>query len=123
MRGLDDLVRQGKVHYVGISDTPAWIVSQANTIAEFRGWSRFVGLQLRYSLIDRAAERDLLPMANELGLGITPWSVLGSGVLTGKYNGETQPTEGRAKDGAATIDRNLRIAASVVESSTAGGPS
>ena len=63
MRGLDDLVRSGKVLYVGISDTPAWVVSQANTLAELRGWSRFVGLQIRYSLIDRAAERDLLPMA------------------------------------------------------------
>ncbi len=110
MRGLDDLVRQGKVLYVGISDTPAWIVSQANTIADFRGWSRFVGLQLRYSLIDRAAERDLLPMAKALGLGVTPWSVLGAGVLTGKYNLDTPPEEGRAKDGSALTDRNLAVA-------------
>lgn len=63
LRGLDDLVRAGKALYVGISDTPAWIVSQANTIADFRGWSRFVGLQIRYSLLDCTAERDLLPMA------------------------------------------------------------
>ena len=63
MRGLDDLVTAGKVLYVGISDTPAWVVAQANTLAELRGWSRFVGLQIRYSLADRAAERDLLPMA------------------------------------------------------------
>jgi aryl-alcohol dehydrogenase-like predicted oxidoreductase len=95
MRGLDDLVRAGKVLYVGISDTPAWVVSQANTLADLRGWSRFVSLQTRYSLIDRAAERDLLPMARSLGLAVTPWSILGSGVLTGKYRAGTQ-VEGRA---------------------------
>ena len=67
LRGLDDLVRQGTVLYVGISDTPAWVVSQANTIADLRGWSRFVGLQIRYSLADRTAERDLLPMAQRAG--------------------------------------------------------
>jgi aryl-alcohol dehydrogenase-like predicted oxidoreductase len=116
MRGLDDLVTQGKVHYIGISDTPAWIVSQANTLAEFRGWSRFVGLQLRYSLLDRAAERDLLPMAASLGLGVTPWSVLGAGVLTGKYNSKKPPTEGRAKGGGAeTLERNLTIAQTCIE--------
>ena len=63
MRGLDDLVRAGKILYIGISDTPAWIVSRANMLAELRGWSQFVGLQVRYSLLDRAGERDLLPMA------------------------------------------------------------
>lgn len=93
MRGLDDLVAAGKVHYVGISDTPAWIVAQANTLADLRGWSRFVGLQIRYSLADRAAERDLLPMARAFDLAVTPWSVLGAGVLTGKY--------GKAGDGDA----------------------
>ena len=85
MRGLDDLVAAGKVLYVGISDTPAWVVAQANTLADLRGWSRFVGLQIRYSLVDRAAERDLLPMARSLDIAVTPWSVLGAGVLTGKY--------------------------------------
>ncbi len=112
MRALDDLVRAGTVHYVGISDTPAWIVSQANTITQFRGWTPFCALQLRYSLIDRTAERDLLPMARTLDLAVTPWSVLGAGVLTGKYN--TNPaTEGRAAKGAAKQDRNLAIAAVV----------
>ena len=76
MRGLDDLVRQGKVLYLGISDTPAWIVSQANMLADLRGWTPFTALQLRYSLIDRTAERDLLPMARSLDLAVTPWSVL-----------------------------------------------
>ena len=114
MRGLDDLVSAGKVLYVGISDTPAWIASRANTIADFRGWSPFVGLQIRYSLIDRTAEADLLPMARALDLAVTPWSVLGAGVLTGKYSRGNQPDEGRALAGAATRERNLEIAESVV---------
>ena len=114
MRGLDDLVSAGKVLYVGISDTPAWIVSRANTIADFRGWSPFVGLQIRYSLIDRTAEADLLPMARALDLAVTPWSVLGAGVLTGKYSRGNQPEAGRAKEGAATRERNLDIAETVV---------
>ena len=101
MRGLDDLVRAGKVLYVGISDTPAWVVAQANTLADLRGWSRFVGLQIRYSLADRAAERDLLPMARALDLAVTPWSVLGAGILSGKYAGgkPRQPTAARPAGG------------------------
>jgi len=67
MRGLDDLVRQGTVLYVGVSDTPAWIVAQANTLADLRGWTRFVGLQIQYSLVERTPERDLLPMARAFG--------------------------------------------------------
>ncbi|UCH84485.1 MAG: aldo/keto reductase [Candidatus Latescibacterota bacterium] len=112
MRALDDLVRQGKVLHIGISDTPAWIVSQANTLAELRGWASFVGLQIRYSLIDRTAEADLLPMARSFDMAVTPWSVLGAGVLTGKYLGKSKP-DGRAKDGAAKDTRNLAIAKSV----------
>jgi len=85
MRGLDDLVRAGKVLHVGISDAPAWVVSRANTLADLRGWTPFVGLQIQYSLIERTAERDLLPMAKALDIGVTPWGVLGMGILTGKY--------------------------------------
>lgn len=85
MRTLEDLVASGTVLYLGISDTPAWIVSQANTLAELRGWRQFVGLQIEYSLLQRAAERDLLPMASAFGLAVTPWGVLGGGALTGKY--------------------------------------
>jgi aryl-alcohol dehydrogenase-like predicted oxidoreductase len=113
MRSLDDLVRSGKVRYVGISDTPAWIVSRANTIADFRGWTPFVGLQIRYSLIDRTPEADLLPMARALDLAVTPWSVLGAGVLSGKYTRGPAPKEGRAKDGAARVERNVEIAREV----------
>ncbi|MER5883651.1 aldo/keto reductase [Streptomyces sp. NPDC001941] len=86
LRGLDDLVRQGKVLYVAISNTPAWQVSRMQTIADLRGWSPLVALQLEYSLIERTAERDLIPMARELGLGVVPYSPLGGGVLSGKYS-------------------------------------
>ena len=95
MRGLDDLVRQGKVLYVGISDAPAWWVAQANTLASFRGWSPFVGLQIEYSLVERTVEQELLPMAKALGLGVTAWSPLSSGVLTGKYHGHSSKEAGR----------------------------
>ncbi|WP_437931273.1 aldo/keto reductase [Sorangium sp. So ce291] len=85
LRAMDDLVRSGKVLYVAISDTPAWQVSRMQAIADLRGWAPLVALQIEYSLIERTVERDLLPMAQEMGLGVVPWSPLGSGVLTGKY--------------------------------------
>jgi aryl-alcohol dehydrogenase-like predicted oxidoreductase len=95
MRGLDDLVRQGKVLYVGISDAPAWWIAQANTLAQLRGWSPFVGLQIEYSLIERTVERELVPMAKALNLGLTAWSPLASGVLSGKYHGHGSSERGR----------------------------
>jgi len=94
VRAFDDVVRSGKALYVGFSDTPAWVVSQANTMAELRGWSRFVGLQLPYSLADRSPERDLLPMAHAFEMAVMAWGLLEGGVLTGKYR--------RRDDGAAT---------------------
>lgn len=87
MRGLDDLVRAGKLLYVGISDAPAWWIAQANTLAHLRGWSPFIGLQIEYSLIERTVERELIPMAKALNVGVTAWSPLAGGVLTGKYHG------------------------------------
>src|SRR5262249_4225004 len=87
MRGLDDLVRGGKVLYVGISDAPAWWIAQANTLANLRGWSPFVGMQIEYSLIERTVERELIPVAKALNIGVTAWSPLAGGVLTGKYHG------------------------------------
>jgi aryl-alcohol dehydrogenase-like predicted oxidoreductase len=99
MRGLDDLVRQGKILYTGISDAPAWWVAQANTLASLRGWSPFVGLQIEYSLIERSVERELVPMAKALNIGITAWSPLSGGMLTGKYHGAgaagDDPSQGR----------------------------
>ncbi len=85
MRAFDDAVRAGKVLYVGISEAPAWVVARANTLAGWRAWSPFVGLQVPYSLLKRDIERELLPMAESLGLGVTAWSPLGGGVLSGKY--------------------------------------
>ena len=114
MRGLDDLVRQGKILYAGVSDTPAWEVSRANMLAELRGWTAFVGLQIKYSLLDRSVERELLPMAKTLDLAVTPWDTLGSGVLTGKYNRDAA-TEGRATLRHRVSERDLAIAAEVIQ--------
>lgn len=85
LRAFDDVVRAGKVRYVGVSDTPAWQVAHAIAIAELRGWSRFAGLQIPYSLMQRTVERDLLPMARALDVAVTTWEPLGGGVLTGSY--------------------------------------
>jgi aryl-alcohol dehydrogenase-like predicted oxidoreductase len=95
MRALDDLVRQGKVLYVGISDAPAWWVAQANTLAMLRGWSPFVALQIEYSLVERTVELELIPMAKALGLGVTGWSPLSGGILTGKYHVHGSSEAGR----------------------------
>ena len=113
MRGMDDLVSQGKVLYIGVSDTPAWVVAKANTLAELRGWSQFVGLQIRYSLIDRTVERELLPMSRAFDIAVTPWGIVGSGVLSGKYNKDDK-AEGRAKMRGRIDDRALAIAAEVI---------
>jgi aryl-alcohol dehydrogenase-like predicted oxidoreductase len=91
MRALDDQVRAGKILHVGVSDTPAWVVSRANTIAEHMGWTPFTALQIEYSLVERTPERDLLPMANALGIAVTPWAPLAGGLLTGKYTAEAKP--------------------------------
>lgn len=88
MSALDDLVRAGKVRYLGFSDTPAWKTAQAQMIAKFRGWSPLIALQIEYSLLERTVEGELIPMARELGLGVTPWSPLKQGVLSGKYKRE-----------------------------------
>jgi aryl-alcohol dehydrogenase-like predicted oxidoreductase len=95
MRGLDDLVRAGKVLYTGISDAPAWWIAQANTLAYLRGWSAFAGLQIEYNLIERTVERELIPMAKALNIGVTAWSPLAGGVLTGKYHGHGSSEQAR----------------------------
>jgi aryl-alcohol dehydrogenase-like predicted oxidoreductase len=113
LRGLDDLVRQGKVQYIGISDTPAWVVSSANTMAELRGWTAFAALQIEYSLLQRTPERDLLPMAQAYGLTVTPWGALAGGAFSGKYlRGES----GRVPDHSIRrSDRANALAEKVVE--------
>lgn len=124
LRGLDDLVRQGKVRYVAISNTPAWQASRLQTIADLRGWSPLVALQLEYNLVERTGERDLLPMARELGLGGVPWSPLAGGVLTGKYS--RQDLAGTSADDSSVrkqfnvalgsvTERNLAIVDTVKE--------
>jgi aryl-alcohol dehydrogenase-like predicted oxidoreductase len=89
MRGLDDLVREGKVLYIGFSDTPAWIITYALGLAERYGWARPVVTQLPYSLLDRSPERDLIPMAKAFDLAVCAWGLLEGGALTGKYNTES----------------------------------
>jgi aryl-alcohol dehydrogenase-like predicted oxidoreductase len=115
MRALDDLVRAGKVLYVGISNAPAWVVARANTMAELRGWTQFAGVQVQYSLIERTAERDLIPMSRALDVAVTAWAPLGSGLLTGKYNAGPGAEPRRLDQSQATPvnDRNLAIAATV----------
>src|SRR5580700_11691 len=118
MRGFDDLVRAGKVLYAGVSDAPAWWIAQANTLANLRGWTPFVALQIEYSLIERTVERELTPMAKSLGLGITAWSPLAGGVLTGKYHEKTPAQDGRLatanmRQFKPDEERALRIVAAV----------
>ncbi|BDU78209.1 aldo/keto reductase [Mesoterricola sediminis] len=95
MAALEALVQAGKVRYIGVSDTPAWKVVEANMLARFRGWAPFIGLQIEYSLLERSVEQDLVPMALEFGLGITPWSPLKSGALSGKYTRLTAASQPR----------------------------
>jgi aryl-alcohol dehydrogenase-like predicted oxidoreductase len=118
MRGFDDLVRAGKVMYAGISDTPAWQVARMQTLADLRGWSPLVALQIEYSLLQRSVEHELLPMADALGLGVVAWSPLGSGVLTGKYThadldppAEARPTGTRREVAIANGALNARALA------------
>ncbi|MGG3562409.1 aldo/keto reductase [Neobacillus rhizosphaerae] len=114
MRALDDLVRSGKILYVGISDTPAWIVSQANMLASLRGWTPFIGLQVEYNLLQRTTERDLLPMARALDIGVTAWAPMAGGALTGKYKNPSAEN-GRLSPQSARLNERNRAIAAVVE--------
>lgn len=119
MRALDDVVRAGKVLYVGVSDTPAWVVAASNVLAELRGWTAYAGLQIEYSLLERTPERDLLPMAERFGLAVLGWAPLGAGVLTGKYtrgNQDNDSLRAAANDQRGrTSELSLRIARVVDE--------
>ncbi|MGW6772688.1 aldo/keto reductase [Streptomyces sp. NPDC055037] len=128
LRGMDDLVRQGKILYVAICNAPAWQVSRMQTIADLRGWSPLVALQIEYSLIERTGERDLIPMAREMGLGVIPYSPLAGGVLTGKYSRDDLIATNVASDDGTrksfnfalgtVTERNLAIADVVKEVAT-----
>ncbi len=107
MRALDDLVRDGKVRYLGFSDTPAWKCVEAQMLARFHGWAPLIALQIEYSLLERTVEGDLVPMAQEFGLGVTPWSPLKSGVLSGKYK--------REKHGAHEANRGARALSALTD--------
>ena len=109
MRALDDAVRSGKVLYVGVSDMPAWTVARANTIAELRGWTPFAGIQVRYNLAQRDIERELLPMADALGLSVAVWSPLAAGLLSGKFNRGEAAKDSRLA-GREISERELEIA-------------
>src|SRR5207253_6540654 len=114
VRALDDQVRLGKVLYVGISDSPAWVVAQANTLADLRGWSPFAGLQLPYNVADRDPERELLPMAAALGLAVNPWGVLAQGVLTSKALSELRwPVDSLSPRTGAVRDAVHEVAAEI----------
>ncbi len=110
MRTLDDLVQAGKVRYVGFSDTPAWKVAQAHTEAILRGWPPLAALQIEYSLLERTVEGELMPAAIELGLGVTPWSPLKGGALSGKY---ARKDKGRHKP-----DRAMFLEATLADDKT-----
>ncbi|MFF3346968.1 aldo/keto reductase [Streptomyces sp. NPDC002779] len=119
MRSLDDLVRTGKILYVGVSDWPAWEIAQANTLAELRGWTAFAGSQLRYNLLERTPERELLPQARAFDLAVLAWAPLAAGKLTGKYRrGET----GRLGTADGTPDpREEEIVTTVLDIAEEGG--
>jgi aryl-alcohol dehydrogenase-like predicted oxidoreductase len=115
MRSLDDLVRAGKILYIAISDAPAWIISQANTLADLRGWTQFIGLQIEYSLIQRTPERDLIPMAKAFNIGVTAWAPLAGGALSGKYLDKNDDPKRLKENSARLNERNTAIARVVKE--------
>lgn len=115
MRGLDDLVKSGKVLYIGISDTPAWVVARANTLAELRGWTQFIGLQVPYGLLDRDPERDLLPVAQAFNLSVLAWGTLSGGELTGKYNPGLSTDEPRRYGNAQLGEKAAEVVKTVVD--------
>lgn len=114
MRALDDQVAMGNILHVGFSDAPAWVVSRATTMADLRGWTPFTSIQVQYNLVERSVERELLPMAKALEMGVTVWSPLAGGLLTGKYNVQTAEPKRWGHDSPMTAeyvnDRNLKIA-------------
>jgi aryl-alcohol dehydrogenase-like predicted oxidoreductase len=113
MRALDDLVRAGKVLYIGVSDMPAWVVARAQALAEWRGWSPLVGIQVPYSLVSRDVDRELLPMADAHGLSVFAWSPLAGGVLSGKFTRPVTDTDNAESTRVAADDiaeRDLGIA-------------
>ena len=98
MRGLEDVVRSGKVRYIGISNHPAWMVVKANSYAEKLGWTKFVASQNYYSIAGRDIEREIVPMALNENIGIMPWSPLAGGFLSGKFTRNSKVTGNSRRD-------------------------
>lgn len=119
MRGLDDAVRSGKIMYIGFSDAPAWVISRCDAIAEVRGWSRLAAVQFNYNLVERTPEREIVPMATDLGMAMVVWGGLASGLLSGKYRRGEGPSQGRLADpmfkGRGLTDENFVIVDAVRE--------
>ncbi|MGY2287258.1 aldo/keto reductase [Pseudomonas gingeri] len=111
LRGFDDLVRSGKILYAGLSNFPAWRIARADLLAEVRGYAPIVAIQAEYSLAERSAERDLLPMAEALGLGATLWSPLGGGLLTGKYRESSENTRASKLGRLIHVEKTARDSA------------
>jgi len=117
VRALDDLVAAGKVRYIGFSDTPAWKVVHGHMLAEAHGRAPVSAIQVEYSLLERTVEGDLLPMARDFGLGVTPWSPLKSGILSGKYTRDSRPAPGRGArvDNVLNEPRTMDVIDAVLE--------
>jgi len=119
MRALDDQVRAGKILYTGISDAPAWLIARANTLAAWHGWTAFAGLQAPYNLLRRDIERELLPMAETLGLTVAAWSPLADGILSGKFTSEGAAGH-RTRIDPATLSERQHAVAAIVQEVAAG---
>ncbi|MFT5336637.1 MAG: aryl-alcohol dehydrogenase-like predicted oxidoreductase [Luteibaculaceae bacterium] len=110
MRSLDILVQQGKVLHIGFSDTPAWVISRAQTIAKLRGWEPICALQMEYSLAERSCDREILPMSDYYNMSFHAWSPLANGILTGKYTKENLPAKVRMTENSKRYNqRNLAL--------------
>jgi aryl-alcohol dehydrogenase-like predicted oxidoreductase len=111
MRGLDDLVKQGKILYLAISDSPAWVVSKANTMAELTGWIQFIAMQVEYSLLQRSPDREIIPMVKHFDMTLIPWAPLAGGALTGKYlrgeKGRVKPESIRRGEKATMLTKEV----------------
>jgi aryl-alcohol dehydrogenase-like predicted oxidoreductase len=115
VRALDDQVRAGKILYTGISDAPAWVISRASTLAACHGWTAFTGVQAPYNLLQRDIERELLPMAEDLGMAVAAWSPLADGILSGKFSGTTTPGQPSRTDPVSVSEQQHSVAALVTE--------
>lgn len=118
MRGFDDLVRAGKVLHVGFSDSPAWVVARAQTLAEWRGYPPVVAYQAAWNVIERGVELDVLPMTRAFGMSLLPFNLLAGGRLTGKFNqpggpGEPTRARGASESQMAAAEALIRVAAEI----------